>query len=557
MRIWHRLKTIVPLLLAITGAAECRAQMTMGYPSYGSPAFMAGGSAGPAAYQGGPPSFQSHPMISPFDNAMEQHFTSDGFWFKRVVSHMTPDDYYFNIDYISTKTRGLTGRVGDPDVATFSQQEIDDGDSNTLPDALSLNNFNPASASILPSVVGDGIQMSGGMRSRFGWGLGWDATWNSKNTRTYNARVGYEALRLRTIDSLVLEAADGEGTLPGFLSGFDERRFAEENILTVQPITDGLALTFRILGDADEILDRVLFNLHAIPMTNGGVDFDGVNQRFDLDYVLSHSVESFGAGTHFTWTPVYETDTVAVRPLLGGKYHRINEGFYFRGVDSGLDYEANLPDGVDDDDDFVVDNVAETGDTTFAEGNPSTVSLVRSYIDSTVQSTLAGPEIGIEYIIGEKDGFRVTGSTRVGALFNTEKVRLAGDNIGDTQTQDIDTDGNPILRDMFDTTSLNGELTQNAFTDGKSSTHVSPMFQQSLAAEVPIFSKIPVLRDCWQLEGAKFRAGWTYLWLGEVADPQQSIVYDSNPRLNRFLHLNVKRSSFFQNQFNLGINWEF
>ena len=100
--------------------------------------------------------------------------------------------------------------------------------------------------------------------------------------------------------------------------------------------------------------------------------------------------------------------------------------------------------------------------------------------------------------------------------------------------------------------------TLNAFSDGKSSTHISPVFRQELTAEIPIFSKIPVLRDCWQLEHAKFRTGWTYLWIGEFADPQQSIVLVSNPRqFNLRPHLNVKRSSFFQNQFNLGINWEF
>ena len=46
--------------------------------------------------------------------------------------------------------------------------------------------------------------------------------------------------------------------------------------------------------------------------------------------------------------------------------------------------------------------------------------------------------------------------------------------------------------------------------------------------------------------------------IGEFADPQQSIVYVSNPRqLGLTPHLNIKRSHFFQNQFNLGINWEF
>ena len=144
-------------------------------------------------------------------------------------------------------------------------------------------------------------------------------------------------------------------------------------------------------------------------------------------------------------------------------------------------------------------------------------------------------------------------------MFNHERVHLEGDNIGDTVTTSVDlVSGNTLLQDMYDTTITSATpRTQNAFSSSKSSTHVSPMFQQSLTAELPIFSRIPVLRDVSQLQHASFQAGWNFTWIGEVADPNQSISWLTNPRANLFPGIDVKRRSFYQNSINLGINWEY
>lgn len=563
MRIWHRLKTFVPLIVACSMATVAQAQTTMGIPSYGAPAFLANGSGGAyGQYPGGPQAFQSHPMISPFDNAFEQHFSSDGIWFKKVLSSMAArNDYYFNVDWVRTKTRGITGEFANGDAATFGmiQGELD---------TLTLNNFSTLNVAGIPELRTNGLKLSGGVRSPLGWSFGWDATWNSPGQARYDAREGYEATRLQHIDAINLELTNGELLPQTGFSNFDEQQFAIDNILTTGDIDTALTSTFQILGDADEVLDRVLMNLHSIPLLNGVVDEPGgVAQRFDLEFIARHEIESYDTGLHFTWSPVYESDRVKVSPLFGARYVRTDELFSFFGMDSGLEYDANIPDGIDDDDDFIVDNVAETGDSTFTASNPSLESLSISYLDSYVQSKMAGPEAGISYVIGAKNGVRILGSTRVGAYWNSERIVLNGDNIGDTLSFITNPNPDPndpnapadILEDMFDTSSLNnGVPTQNAFNDGKSSTHISPVLRQELTAEIPLFSKVPVLRDCWQLEHARLRAGWTYMWIGEVADPQQSIVLVSNPRqFNLRPHLNVKRSSFFQNQFNLGINWEF
>ena len=579
MRIRHRLTAFVPLLVTLMLVTEARAQSMMGFPSSGIPTFLQppgsqpGGGSGvsPSILNQGVPlsSFQQYPGVSPFEQTFEQHFNSDGLWFKRLLGPLSGrTKMYFNLDYVRTKTRGLTGMVGNPSAATFAQLEIESGGTGRFPEALSLNHFGTANTNIIPSLVNNGIMVSGGMRNPTGWGVAWDFTWNGKSQAKYDARAGYEATRpISTVDALLLEAADGEGMLTTSFNSFDERQLAIQQILTVSPITDGLATTFPFFGDAEDILDRVLWNLHGIPLDNNVADEPGgAAQRFDLDFIMTHRIETFDTGAYFTSNPIYESELVTVRPLVGGRFVRVDESFHFFGMDSGLDYEANIADGVDDDDDWIVDNVDENGTATFEQGNPSVQSLSVSFIDSIVQSSMAGPELGFEYTFGDNEGIQVTGSTRVGAFANQERITLIGDNIVDTLSfipnpnPDPNNPNDPtdILDDGFDTTRVNGALTANSFTDAKTSTHISPVFRQTLTAEIPIFSRVPVLKDIWQLQGAKFRAGFTYLWIGEVADPQQSINYVSNPRQqNLFPHLQIRRSSFFQNQFNIGINWEY
>lgn len=555
MRIRPRLKTMVPMLLALTMSAESGAQM-MEYPSYGAPSFMGGP---PPAYSaidpsGMPGSFQPHPMISPYQNAMEQHYNDDGVWFRKVFGHTAAlNNYFFNLSYTQTKTRGLTGRVGDESAPTFTQEEAIDGTTNSnLPDALFLNNFNPVNGNITPDNVGSGIRINTGFRNAMGWGLNIDVDWLAPTNRTYNSREGFESVRLSTVTALDLEASNGEGTFNNaFANNFRERQIVEDEILTGDILLN-LAADFGLFGGADDVLDRQLFNLHAIPLQNG-VDRDGFNQRFDLDFITQHSVEVYTGSTTFVAPVIYETDSLKVSPVVGGRFSRINERFGFVGVDSGLVYAQNIPDGVDDDNDFVVDNVAETGTATFAQGNPSTDSIIRAFVDSSVQTSLAGPELGVEYTIGEGDGFKIKGATKVGALFNREKLRLSGDNIGDTVTTTVDlVSGDTILQDLFDTGSG-----LNAFESSKETTHISPMFQQSLSAEIPLFSRVPVLRDMWQLENASLQLGWTYLFVGEIADPLQSINWLTNPRAGLTPTIDVQRSKFFQNSFTAGINWEF
>ena len=154
----------------------------------------------------------------------------------------------------------------------------------------------------------------------------------------------------------------------------------------------------------------------------------------------------------------------------------------------------------------------------------------------------------------------MTGSSRIGALVNRETVSLAGDNIGQFTGGEISADERVmvgtelILSDLFDTTTTNGQLTQNAFADINNSKHVSAMFEQTVDAEIPLFNRIPVLQDIRLLEDATLNAGYTFLWIDDIADPSQSINWTSNPRMGLFPTVNVQRSDFYQHTFRLGVN---
>ena len=51
--------------------------------------------------------------------------------------------------------------------------------------------------------------------------------------------------------------------------------------------------------------------------------------------------------------------------------------------------------------------------------------------------------------------------------------------------------------------------------------------------------------------------GWTWLWVGEVADPNESILYQSSPLLNIFPTIQTDRGNLFQNTLSIGVNWNY
>ena len=116
--------------------------------------------------------------------------------------------------------------------------------------------------------------------------------------------------------------------------------------------------------------------------------------------------------------------------------------------------------------------------------------------------------------------------------------------------------GNTIVTPMFDTNNTNGP-SQNAFRDSKNSTHVSPLFEQGLNLQVPLFSRVPVLKDLWQLEDAALNLGWSYLLIGQIADPNDSIIYQSTPINGVFPLIGADRGTFTQQTLSIGMTWSY
>jgi hypothetical protein len=576
MRIWHRLKTVLPLLLVISMSANAAAQGVPGAP---------GNSA--IGYQGMPPAFQSHPYISPFDNAIEQHFTSDGLWFRDSIGHFEPRgkrySYDVQLEWLQSSVRRPQGRVGDPNAQIFPQL---DGNGAVSPEVITSQLFFPPDLNRMPSVRPDGIKLSTTIRSREGWRFSFNGNWNDSTYSEFSFRNDRNRYRIDEVDALILEATGGIGN-PGPV--FTNQRntsdweITETIILNRPGLPVGASLVFfdeadeqmfGVRGSTFDILDRTLISEINLPLQTGEADqiainnpIAGVYQRFDLEFAIAHSVQTYGGGAHFETDTLFVHNGIHFRGLVGGRGLRINEGFHFRGIDSGLEYTmATTPDVVDhldNDSDFVVDDFEEGGGGGDYVGfNPSEELIIRSFVDNTVKSSLGGGEIGVAYDLGSTAGFSISGSTRVGALLNEERVRLAGDNIGlftpdIDETIDIDLDtGDTILDDLFDTTTSNGP-TQNAFASTAGSSHLSPMFEQNLTANIPLFGHVPVLREMRLLQNANLQVGWTFLWIGEVADPGNSIVWESNPRAGLFPSINVNRREFYQNTFRLGVNCEY
>ena len=460
------------------------------------------------------------------------------------------NDLWFNVDFIRTKIRELDGVIGNPDVPTFDEDSVFRDDDN-FPDSLFLPAFPHRRGNQVNTIWQDGIRLSGGIDNRTGWKLGWDVTYNGKDKSGWSGRSELFATRLNYFQATVLDLGGGiaNGALRSITSNAQELQIIEREILNARIFDAADAETFDVHGSTFDILDRNLYPYGSIGLiTNDPDDRDGTSQLFDLDFQVTQQIESYGAGTHFSFSPFIDTGSLAVRATAGGRFFRINERFNFYGVDSGLAYTFNFPDGLDGDDDFVIDNVEEEGTTNFtapAIGDPIAPQeiLIRSFVDSTVRTSLAGPEFGIEYDLLDEDSFRVSGATTLGVMFNTERLRLRGDNIGNTAAFELDPLTGLIQRSqMFDTTTAGVGLgsTPNAFNDRRETTHLSPLFEQSFNAELPIFSKIPVLRDMHILEEARLNLGWRFTWIGEVADPNNSIVWVSNPRAGLFPYLSAR-----------------
>jgi hypothetical protein len=569
MRIRHSLKAIIPIILMLAGARTVQAQggpPMQGMPMPGMP--MPGGQQIPGSYG-------MYPYQSPYQGMFEQTYQRDGTWFQNSVNGFGPTnrprDWFVNLDYTRTRNRKMSGLVGAEGVQTYLQQN--DPNNDDMNEMSNFRYFDAVSASIIPQIATNGIRLSGGFWNPDGSGFLYSGGFQFQDTATFDARKQVLASRVLTgAAELAFQRNSLRNDLVYNLGGRTDRDIVENDILAPGVVFDSTdTVSYGFFGTTSQVLDRTLLNLYGIPTTSGNTPIvvTGETAPYDLDFVLKQTISTGGANAAWAFSPVYDNDNIKIHPIVGGRYFRIDETFRFDGASTLLSYIDNgdsdtpinaktfLPDT------GVVDTTTTTtttgGQTYSAPIGGSDHLIVYSYINSQVVSNLSGPELGFQYELGRSKGIQVTGSTRVAAMFNNEKLKLRGDNIGNFTGIEVVPDpitGANIASRMYDTNTTQG-ASLNAFSDTASSTHLSPLFEQSLNATIPIFSHVPVLRNMWQLEDAKLSLGWTFLLIGQVADPNRSIVYDSSPITGEFLHYQIDRDTFTQNTFNVGINWNY
>lgn len=559
MRIRHSLKAFVPFIMMLAAGRSASAQYGPPVPPQGSV---------PAGYQPYAPQ-------SPYQSLFEQTYVSDGLWYNDATNGFgawsRPRKFFMNLDYTRSTNRQMRGVFGHQGVQSYLQQNDPDNDEIVAGGAF-YNYFNAAAPSMIPELMNNGMRGSAGFWNPDGTGLIADFSWQAEADSTFDARKNALAGRLDTATALALQASGGTTIAAPFnLNGQSDLGITMDQILAPgQPFDDTDSEEFGVFGSTFDVLDRTLLNLYGVPIDDGSLL--GVTIPYDIQFLMQHRVSTMGTSIDFAFAPIYDRGGIRVNPVIGGRYYKLDEQFAFRGIDSGLSYSTNgdddTPDnakvfpvynGIDDDNDFVTDNIAEEGTLDFSQVNPSDPILVRAYHDAQVVSNMSGPEFGFNYMLGEGDGITINGFTKIAAMFNNEKIKIRGDNLFNhmnvSTTVDPATGLAPLL-DGYDTDNLNGP-SQNAYASSNSSTHLSPLFEQSLTAEIPLFNRVPVLRNVRMLEDAKLRLGWSWLFIGEVADPVQSVIYQSNPQANLFPTIQADRGSFSQNTFSIGVNWNY
>jgi hypothetical protein len=225
---------------------------------------------------------------------------------------------------------------------------------------------------------------------------------------------------------------------------------------------------------------------------------------YDKRVIIAYQVEAFGASITHLMTPTYRKTGIRVHPLYGIRYLGIRENFRFTGTGSGL-------------------NAALT---------PMAPPFI-GQLQSMVKSHLAGPEVGFRIDIGGSH-LKLRSESKLGLLGNREEITVKGFGLGNGLDP--------------------GYVANRDFFERKTTTHVSPSFEQSLVVEANLIQYMPLVRNVHYLRDAKFRAGYSILVAWEVARPNDSINYlapPANPQVRN------NRTDWYVGTWTFGASWDY
>lgn len=130
------------------------------------------------------------------------------------------------------------------------------------------------------------------------------------------------------------------------------------------------------------------------------------------------------------------------------------------------------------------------------------ILLGSTYIESKTFNQLVGPQGGLRWDIGGKS-FKLTGTGKVGALFNFEEIQVVGYNYLGTNSD-------------FRTRTL----------------HMAPTIDLTIMGQFPLFSYLPLVNRIPYVREAQFNIGYNYSALFLVTRPADAITYDIlSPRI--------------------------
>ncbi len=535
MRFSHWLKTVASALLLSAAAVPALAQGPGG-PGYGQTTFQpAYGSNDPGVLypQGVPQGYQPYPAISPYgmpNVTWDQTFRdNDGFWFQRILYR--DREFFGSIDVTSNTIRSPGSReLGSPhipfDPATGGLLGYNlENSQGATPTSLNFPILGVgvfgAQAIVDPRVIPYPI---GGLAPFF------FTTQINKDLfpiRGLSEFGNYKSAGLQGRWGFLNE--DGSGlAIQGFWSGQDQQSFTMG-----QDSINGIAITKDIIAANPNLL---FMRNGAIPLDWGFRFTDPVNgftgnlgtAKYDLLYHMDTKTSVIGGDMNVYLPLVIRREGLKVRPLIGGRYMMIDDEFNFHGVDSGFDYG------------FVISNVIPN---TY---RPTVLfdlyELVDARLSSHVRSQLAGPQVGIRYDLGEEGKFKLWGQTQVGLMGSREEFRLSGNNIGDQASLLLFGNGIDML------------ASDARFQSTKTVTHVSPLFEQQITAEMKILDMIPGIRRLPGIEDTVFRVGWTATVVGQVARAGDSIDWRGFPGIPS---IQANRSTWWTTRWNFGIEKRF
>lgn len=562
MRFPHWMKTVAGALMLTASSGPALAQAPdgsgAGYPAF-QPSY---GSSDPGVLypQGVPYGYQPYPAISPYNMgnvAWDETFQDDnGLWFERIM--LSNRDYFFQIDatyntikdpgskelgsahipldHLSNGLRGYViptyGQGGEPGVQTggggggggqtAAGLPIPDSRIIVSRDVIPYPILDPTLVALPTEQVNNAIFPLRGM-GEFGkyHGTGLEGGWGFFNE-------------------------DGSGLkVSAFWTGIAGQSFT----MGTDQI-GGVDITQTIIEESD---GRILFTRNgAIPLNWGfqtsaiipGVTGNLGTAKFDLLYHMETQTSVIGGDMNVYFNPIVRGDSMKLRPLLGGRYMSIADQFKFRGIDSGFSYDIDIQQQTGNGGGGGGGGGATASNTFRPEAGSLEVEydMVDTRIANSLMSNLAGPQAGLRYDFGEGESFKMWGQSVVGILANREDFHLYGNNVGDQAS--LLAFGNGL--DMLGSDArFNKERTVN---------HVSPLFEQSINAEMKILEMIPLIRRMPGVEDTVFHVGYTVTVVGGVARSGDSIDWKGFPL---FPGIKPGRETWWNSRWNFGLEYRY